>query len=510
MTRRAFALLLVVAAALRVLFIWQAPLWYDENWTLLVVRLPWDQFWQAIMSDVHPPLYYLILRPLASLPAPWLLRLPSVFFSVLALVCFARILMHLRVPQPVGIAALVLMAVLPMQIWYAQEARMYSLLEFLFLAGVLALFERRWFWLVMTSAAMLYTQNYGLFYVATLGLLGGLAFGILSTVMQMLAKALGLAFTAWIPWGIVLQLQMGNIDGRYWITPVTPGTVLSALQYQFWVSALPQELIVAAWLATLAALVFGIYHVISAGIKAGPAVLWLAFAPLAMACAASMLWEPVFLPRALIGSSPFLYLLAAWPLHRIGVDESEREIMYSGPLSPALNFQDWYEYRSWLHFKPSLYLASFALPLLLTGLGGTYVFGAELKASGNELPIGQALEYIRARWQPGDVIYHTQDGSLVNMLPYSADLVHVRMPDCGVTRGQLSFDSIRAIGTPVQTLDVTPHRRAWVIIGLSPLVDACYPDAVAPFMGHAPALVMDDNEYLYSGVWLIETNTERR
>jgi hypothetical protein len=510
MTRRAFALLLAVAAALRVLFVWQAPFWYDENWTLLVVRLPWDQFWGAIMSDVHPPLYYLILRPLASTPWPWLLRLPSVVFSLLALVVFARILIYLRVPQSVGVATLVLMAVLPMQIWYAQEARMYALLEFLFLAGVLSLFLHRWFWLALTTAAMLYTQNYGLFYVATLGLLGGLVFGIISLEMQMLTRAIGLGITAWIPWGIVLQQQMGQIDGRYWITPVTPGTVLSALQYQFWVSALPQELIVAAWLATLAALIFGIYHVISARAKAGPAVLWLAFAPLVMACAASMLWSPVFLPRALIGSSPFLYLLAAWPLHRIGVDENEREIMYSGPLSPALNFQDWYEYRAWLYFKPSLYLACFALPLLLTGLGGAYVFGPQLKASGDELPIGHALEYIRAEWQPGDVIYHTQDGSLINMLPYSADLVHVRMPDCGVTRGQLSFDSIRATGTPVHSLGETPHARAWVIIGLSPLVDACYPEAVAPFMDHAPALVMDDNEYLYSGVWLEDEKTERR
>lgn len=477
MSRKAFAILLTAAAALRILFIWRAPLWYDENWTLLVIRLPWDQFWAAILGDVHPPLYYLLLRPFASLPAPWLLRLPSVVFSLLALACFARVLILLRAPQPAGIAALILMAVLPMQIWYSQEARMYGFLEFLFLAAVLCLLERRWVWLAITTAAMLYTQNYALFYLASLGLLGLLLF-LNSADFRPLVRALSVSVILWSPWVYVLSQQMGAIDGRYWITPVTPGTVLAALNYLFYVSAIPQELIVAAWLATLAALLYGLYHVISRKATAGPAVILLAFAPLAMACLASLVWEPVFLPRALIGSSPFLYLLIAWPLEGLH------------PLDTRYALPD------------KLFLACFVVPLILVGLGGTYVYGVELKASGDELPIGDALTYIRAHWQAGDVIYHTQDGSLINMLPYSPELTHVRMPDCGVTRGQLSFDSIRAVGVPIESLDAAQHERAWVIIGMSPLVDPCYADAVAPYMQHPPALVMDDNEYLYSGVWL--------
>ena len=54
---------------LRIVPIWAQPTWYDENFTILLARLPLDRLLQATAGDVHPPLWYLICWPLAHLPS---------------------------------------------------------------------------------------------------------------------------------------------------------------------------------------------------------------------------------------------------------------------------------------------------------------------------------------------------------------------------------------------------------------------------------------------------------
>ncbi len=123
-----------IAAALRILFIARAPLWYDENFTLILARLPFDKMIQATAGDVHPPLWYIIewmlFHAAPSLPV-WAIRIPALIFSLLAINTFVLLCETLNIPNRVRILSTVLMAILPMQIWYAQEGRMYAMLEFL-------------------------------------------------------------------------------------------------------------------------------------------------------------------------------------------------------------------------------------------------------------------------------------------------------------------------------------------------------------------------------------------
>ena len=79
MSRRTFWIVLAIGAVLRLLFIWVPPLWYDENFSLLLSRLPFLNMITATMGDVHPPLYYILIWPIGHIPnaAPWLIRLPT-------------------------------------------------------------------------------------------------------------------------------------------------------------------------------------------------------------------------------------------------------------------------------------------------------------------------------------------------------------------------------------------------------------------------------------------------
>ena len=36
--------------------------WHDEIFSMWISTLPFDQFWVAVIQDVHPPLYYLIYK----------------------------------------------------------------------------------------------------------------------------------------------------------------------------------------------------------------------------------------------------------------------------------------------------------------------------------------------------------------------------------------------------------------------------------------------------------------
>ncbi len=105
------------------------PPWSDEQYTAALVALPGDVFWAEAGRDVHPPLYYLVLKgwlavvPLEPLTA---MRLLSVLFGLGATVAFDRLWLQSLAPTP-RLAALLLWASSPTWLLYARMGRSYSL-----------------------------------------------------------------------------------------------------------------------------------------------------------------------------------------------------------------------------------------------------------------------------------------------------------------------------------------------------------------------------------------------
>jgi hypothetical protein len=108
---------------------------FDESFTGMAARRPLGDLLRFLRDhDSHPPLDYLIRAPLARLaPDPFLIRLPSLAFSIGALMLFAWWAQR-RINQA-AVPATFVMALSPFQIMYGGEARMYALLELL---GVVA------------------------------------------------------------------------------------------------------------------------------------------------------------------------------------------------------------------------------------------------------------------------------------------------------------------------------------------------------------------------------------
>jgi len=135
--------ILLLTALVRLWGLGGQSLWMDEAFSHLFATLPLSLSWQAMIVDaVHPPLYYLLLRPWLTLAGDgeFALRFPSAVAGVLTVALLLRVGRD-WLGERAGAWAAFLLALNPFHVWYSQEARMYALLGFLSLA-VLAAFWR--------------------------------------------------------------------------------------------------------------------------------------------------------------------------------------------------------------------------------------------------------------------------------------------------------------------------------------------------------------------------------
>lgn len=298
---------------LRCAWVWSQVLWYDENFTLAVLRLPWRDFWTAIAGDVHPPLFYLLYRPIADLALahPWLLRLPSVLISIATLPVAWKVYGIIALGRPQRLVFTLTCLFATGVIFYAQEARMYALLTLLLLLATWALLRRRWGWLGILATALLYTQNYGLLYIPALWLAGIV---IYRHDWKPLTISLGLSGLAFLPWMPTLLQQQANLAGGYWIPPFTPGVALLDLYhaviqkgtFQMDVFGLA---ILFGWIS------FAFFWHLRYGHFYGPASALIGFGPWILAFIASLvLGTSIMHYRSLVPCVPFILLWLTYPL----------------------------------------------------------------------------------------------------------------------------------------------------------------------------------------------------
>jgi hypothetical protein len=122
----------LVGGWLRVLLLSSKGLWLDETFSIWLAKHSVVDMLQWIVKiDQHPPLYYLLLHYWIALngDTPYYVRLLSALFGAGTIPIIY--LIGKRISGAVmGLAAAVFLALSPFNIRYAQDARMYTLLEF--------------------------------------------------------------------------------------------------------------------------------------------------------------------------------------------------------------------------------------------------------------------------------------------------------------------------------------------------------------------------------------------
>ncbi|WMJ00128.1 glycosyltransferase family 39 protein [Pseudomonas chlororaphis subsp. aurantiaca] len=139
---RAYWLLpiLLLAAATRFYDLTAAAIWGDEGSSLLLSRYGLSELWVHAAHDVHPPLYFMLLRGWIALFGDGIFTIRS-FSAWPGIVCVGLgvWLVAQIASRRAAILAGFLLALLPTAVRYSQEVRMYALLGVWLLGATIAL-----------------------------------------------------------------------------------------------------------------------------------------------------------------------------------------------------------------------------------------------------------------------------------------------------------------------------------------------------------------------------------
>ncbi len=168
--------LTVLALGLRLYRLDNQSLWYDEGFSVYLSSMDLDEITTRTAADIQPPLYYYLLHGWILLfgDTEWAVRAMSVLFGVFSVPLLYAIAWTLFRSRLAGLLAALVMAVSPLQVWYGQEARMYTLLTFFCLLSsylLLLAVEAKGRWTIpvlwsayaVANAAALYTHYFAFF-----------------------------------------------------------------------------------------------------------------------------------------------------------------------------------------------------------------------------------------------------------------------------------------------------------------------------------------------------------
>jgi hypothetical protein len=476
---------------------------YDETFTLLMAGRSLPDLIRAAAGDVHPPLSYLIywaVVRIAGAATPLTLRLPAAIIGSLSIRQVYRLMGKLGFSRVATIAGLALFAFSDFEIHYSQDARMYALLQYAVLAALLAMFDRRYWIMGFWMAVAVWSQNYGLFYIAVIALAAFLrelerpvivAFDPLlgwkgpedAARPKQVVLATSLALSSWLPWSIVVFQQMHQLSTGYWIVPLTVGQAIYPVFPLLWGVALPDSLNGLAAAVAVGLVLFAVLKAFK--LRRYRLLVWLMLGPALMAAAVSVVTTPIYLYRALIACLPPMLLLLAWAITEgTGWRERAWALAIIGPLFLLSNWNR----------IPSL----------------------QAQTAENSW----ALKTVLAEYQPGDVVYHGNVGSLTGFLATGpAWLNNYLMTVQPGSVGVLTQETRRALGfcegelepaRLVTSCGPVPWHRVWLVWGASQTISGAEDHAIAVLLEHYPNVQKLDIHDVYhgpqpvdGGIWLL-------
>ncbi len=225
---------LVVGLVLRLLFAQTRSIQYDDAFTILLAERSLVNIVAGTAADTMPPLFYFMLHfwGMVSRELLWLRLLPTLLN--LGSLMFLYLLMRDLVGRRAALWAVGLAAISPLQIFHAQDVRMYALLAFCQI-GYLWFFVRIWqYWqanqrilgwagagLVGMGAAAMYSHNLAIF-----GLAAPSLFLLVRREWRLLLRLSALQVMIGvlaIPWLWMIPGQVEKIQRAFW-TP-RPGLI---------------------------------------------------------------------------------------------------------------------------------------------------------------------------------------------------------------------------------------------------------------------------------------------
>lgn len=486
MQERAFngkvAVILILALGIRLLGIAARPIWYDEAFSILFSETgPAAMLYGTLApagagsADIHPLGYYTLLWLWMKAFGTSLVatRSLSILAGLLSIYLVYLIALEWLSDQKTARLGMLLAALSPFLIHYAQEIRMYSFLALWLLLTTYAYqrgaksSDRKW-WLGFSISAALaqYTHHLAAFYLVALALMPLLQ-KKWKTLYAVALSGLG-AVVLYLPWGLQLPAQFSKVQSAYWVERPDISKIFTLLIVFVTNTPLPANLtavVLAIVLIIISiALIQSVRHTRQTLEKEGLWLLYLSFAPPLLLFLFSQ-WRPVYIERALLPSGAIFCIWLAWVLVRT---ELSIVVRYS------------------------------LLGLLMFSSG----LGVYQHVTYRDFPYGpyQELdESLRGRLSDGDVIVHSSKFSMLPAMLFDRELPQSFVGDVqGSRTDTLAPATQEVLGIEAETDIQGATRgagRVWYII---------YQRALDEYRGSGAA-VYPDIQYLDSKYHLVAT-----
>ncbi|WP_075073870.1 glycosyltransferase family 39 protein [Longilinea arvoryzae] len=324
--------ILLLALALRCIALGQRSIQYDDAFSFFLAERSLTEIVQGTAADTMPPLYYFLLHFWLQIsPELWFLRLLSVLLTLISVVLLYGLVSELA-GQKAGLWAALFAAVSPMQIYHAQDLRMYALLELCQLGYAFCLVKawkveeinRKaspgwWTGAVLFGVAAMYTHNLAIF-----GLIVPNVFLLFKRdwrrQKQLILAQAGIGLLA-LPWLWLIPGQIAKVQQAFWT--LRPGLVEIVQAVLMWFINLPLS---GVWMTvgaifSLQIFVLVLFELWRGRKSAGHSsfLLFWAFVPPLLLFVLSYILRPVFVPRGFIVSAMAFYGLAGTLAARRGV-----------------------------------------------------------------------------------------------------------------------------------------------------------------------------------------------
>lgn len=316
------ALIAGLAVVIRCIFLEDRSIQYDDAFTILLAQQNLGNIIGGTAADTMPPLFYFLLHFWMQIATgiAWY-RLLSVILNLVSLYLVYRIV-YLSAGETAAIVSAFLMAISPLQLFHAQDIRMYALLEvtqcgFLYCFTLIYKNYQQnqptrfliWAMAAVCGVAAMYSHNLAIFSLSI-----PFFFLLIKNEWLLLKRfvllygAIGIAF---IPWLIFIPGQLSKIQTAFW-TP-RPGLLEILQSMMQWVTTLPLPAWAWGWGLGCSLFAFVIIILELRKVwKANPFIQWVAccaFLPPLMLLIVSYLMRPVFVTRGFITSGALFLAL---------------------------------------------------------------------------------------------------------------------------------------------------------------------------------------------------------
>lgn len=233
----AFGLLFMVLCMLQL----KQSIWFDESYSAYLTRFDYPQIWNLTAQDVHPPLFYFVLKTWAHFfgHTDFAMRMLSVLMGAVAIL-FAYLWLKYKYGATAAISAAALLAISPVFVRYGQEMRMYTMVLAIVFAATYVLQlaidngKKRW-WVIY---AVLLALGMWTHYFCALAWIAHLVYLIYVYRKKIFQKTIILTYVGAValfaPWMPSMLNQAGIVQSAgFWIPDVSVSTLSG-----FWTESL--------------------------------------------------------------------------------------------------------------------------------------------------------------------------------------------------------------------------------------------------------------------------------